>query len=376
MSRLSHSSLEKYKTCPKMWDFHYNKRIRERQIGSPLFFGGAIDESLNALLLQKKKVLTEDEKELVKQSPYELFDKDFTNVSYNGETFDISQSLNARYSTADFDGDILLQEDIDKMSVYLSDNNYEDISNPIKNMLLIKAFIKQNTFMKLDEVDKIYYNYCNWISLRRKGHMMIDAYKKDLLPTIKEVVSIQKKIELDNGEGDTIIGYIDFEAILEGEDFVRICDNKTSAKKYKPESVKESQQLTIYCEAQQLDNAAFYVLLKTVRKVKHKTCKICQTVTTGREKTCKEGGTGKNRCSGEFDVELECLIDTQIIKDSISEDKKELTFDVIQDILGDINEGLFDKIEKSNCFMYGKRCPYYDKCWVDKDSTKGLKELV
>ena len=115
--------------------------------------------------------------------------------------------------------------------------NYAVFRNPIEVMENIQKFIKANKpegYTLLDEIDKVFYNYANWISLVRKGVMMIEEYKRTILPQIDEVISIQKKVDLPNADGDNIIGFIDFTGKLKGEDFVRTCDNKTSGRKYKP----------------------------------------------------------------------------------------------------------------------------------------------
>ena len=384
MARLSHSSIEKYKTCPRLWYNHYIEKLRDKQIGSPLFLGSAIDEALNALLLKKMKPenMTEEDKEFLGKCPLELFDEKFSLVNYNKEDLDMVANLKARYSVADFDADLLQEDDIEDMGEFLKENGYEEVQDPILIMLNIKKYIKNHGYIELDDLDQTYYAYCNWLSLRRKGHMMIETYEKELMPLIYEVVSIQKKIELPNGEGDTIIGYIDFEAILFSDEidehgrvpdnFVTVCDNKTSSIKYKENSVKESQQLTIYCEAQELQNAAYFVLNKKVRKTKEKTCKKCGKVTTRAVKKCAEGGTGKNRCNGDFDLKIISSIDTQVIKDEIDEEFTELTFDVIQDILGDIREEAYEKVEQNNCFLWGRKCLFHERCWKDSTSMKGI----
>ena len=50
--RISFSAWDKYLTCPKMYDLHYNQRLRPSGKSSPLVFGVALDEALNSLLLQ------------------------------------------------------------------------------------------------------------------------------------------------------------------------------------------------------------------------------------------------------------------------------------------------------------------------------------
>ena len=76
---LSYSGLEKYKTCPRLFKYHYIDKIRDKRKSSALLFGNAIDEALNALLETKKlpvaikrfeEVMTncEDEKNVITYS--------------------------------------------------------------------------------------------------------------------------------------------------------------------------------------------------------------------------------------------------------------------------------------------------------------------
>jgi hypothetical protein len=50
-----------------------------------------------------------------------------------------------------------------------------------------------------------------------------------------------------------------------------------------------------------------------------------------------------------------------------------LIFDEISEIILNIRNGLFPKIEKEKCFFYGKKCCYFERCWgKDSNSLEGL----
>ena len=72
MIRLSNSSVEKYEQCGEKWRLHYKEKIRADFAPSPLFYGSALDEAFNRLLLVKKKELTEDESIMMKSTAYEI----------------------------------------------------------------------------------------------------------------------------------------------------------------------------------------------------------------------------------------------------------------------------------------------------------------
>lgn len=370
MIRLSHSAIERYKSCPRSYKLHYIDKIREEQIGSALFFGGAIDAALGEM---KKLKMPSYKGEI--RDPFEVFLEKMSKCKYNKEEIELPFTLKTRYLTSDYDEDLIIEEYIPELRKYLVENGYES-DNPIEVMRQLQRFIKVNGFIKLDELDKIFYNYCSWISLCVKGSMMIDAYKKDLLPQIEEVISIQKEVNLPNSSGDYITGYIDFEAKLVGKTGIWTCDDKTSGNKYKNTSIKESQQLCIYSEYTNNNQAAYFVLIKKVRKTQHKTCLKCGKITTGREQKCSNGGTGKNRCNGDFKIKTICSIDTQIITDEITEEQKDLTFSGFHDILYNIREENFPRIRHEECFQYGKRCSYFERCHgKDRNSMEGLVNM-
>lgn len=374
--RLSHSAIDKYKTCPRMYFYHYLERIRENKLGSALYFGSALDEAINELLKTKLKNPPENIRD-----PKEVFVDHMVRTTFNGNEIEIPFSLDVRYSTADYDPDLIDSGAEEQLVDYLKENGYEN-TNPFEIMENIQKYIKVHGFVELDETDQIFYNFACWLSLGQKGLMMIEAYENELLPKIKEVTGIQTKVELPNDLGDEIIGYIDFTGYLVDEDDEYACDNKSSSRKYKEDSVKESQQLTIYSEFKDLQKAAYFVLNKKVRKTNEKTCQKCGHITTGREKLCAQPidsakkATGKNRCNGEFEIEVIMSIDTQIVKDLVSEEQKDLTFESIHDILDNIKCENFSKIEKEKCFHFGRKCPYYERCYgKDPESLKGLVKL-
>jgi hypothetical protein len=403
-----------------MYYNHYVLRLRERQLSSALFFGSAIDEALNCLLLRKKKNLTEEEKKLVDLDSKVVFEQHLAEaeetyaikwrIDYkdkegvlksseegysNLDEFDVEdcsevigwsedykeirrpvflkKSILARYFASDFNPELLEESDLVLMAEYLEENGYEN-TNGLEVMANLKELIKQDGFLSLDEADRIFYNYANWISLRRKGFGMLEAFERDLYPLIEEVVSIQKEVDLNNGT-DSMTGFIDFMAVLKGEDFVRIIDNKTASSKYAGDSARTSPQLTIYAESENLENASYFIMLKKPKEIRHKTCKKCGVTTTRSVKDCPEGGTGKKRCRGDFELLTTYELQTQVVSDRITEEQKDLTFDEISCIMDKIKSEEFPKIERKGCFFFGKPCPFKKRCWEDEDDMGGLVKL-
>lgn len=327
--QLSHSAADKYETCPAMYKFHYIDKIRPEEAGSALFLGSAIDEALNRMLLEKKKKLSEDEKKMMEKTPEEHFLDNFRTFKHNGKEIDIRTSPLAKYFKSDLDTSVLEDDDYEKLIEF--DPEIEDHEAYIEE---IQGFIKDN--QELEEQDKRLYNFICWLSLRKKGLMLIDAYRQDILPLIHETISIQQRVHLPNNNGDFILGFID--AVVTFTDNPNrkvVLDNKTSSKAYKDDSVSLSPQLATYCEFMELDYAAYAVVEKKLRK---------------REPRTR----------------------TQLIVDKVAENTYDETFDKYEKVLNGIKNGEFEKNYDSGCFFYGSRCPYYRYCRSDGKIMDGL----
>jgi len=226
MIQLSYSASQKYEMSPRSYYLHYMARLRPIKVGSPLVFGGSIDTGLNTLLYNKMN--NEN------NCPYESFLKAWTKADINGVEVDLRKSDLVKYSKADYDESILT--DSDKEAI-------EGGLNP------------------------------NWVSLHRKGVMMIDAYKEQIMPRIQEVLAVQKNVKLTNENGDKFVGWIDFVCKWE-DDKIYIVDNKTTSVKYKEDSVRTSPQLATYFEGDKLDTsyeaygAMYIAIAKKFRKKK------------------------------------------------------------------------------------------------------------
>jgi len=142
--KISHSAWSKYLLCPKMYDLHYNKRIRPAGTSSALLFGLAIDEALNALLLDKGK-------------PLDVFRKNFPE-------FQDDTSIHP----ADIDLNVL---DLDQKK-------------------------------ELRGKDEIFQA---WACLRVKGRLLLEAYEEVFFPQIEEVISVQKNLADRPGVIDAVI---------------------------------------------------------------------------------------------------------------------------------------------------------------------------
>ena len=293
--RLSHSASQTYIDCSEKYRLNYVDKIRPNTIPSFFFFGKKVESGLDVLLLRKKKNLTEEELELSKRCPKEVFDQDFKNVEINGDILDPRYTDRVVYFKSDFDASILTDEDEE---------------------LLLEGMNE------------------GWVSLRRKAHMMIDAYEKEVLPEIEEVFSLQKEIILPNEDGDYIIGYEDFQAKFK-DGVTYICDNKTSSKPYKKDSVRLSEQFSPYSEYERNNNCAYIVIEKKIRV-------------------------------------REPRVRISIIKDEVQESTKEAVFENFDIVLDGIKNNEYHK-NYDSCGFGAIRCPYFNYCRTG--DMKGLIDI-
>ncbi len=218
--QISYSAAERFLLSSMSWYLHYLLRLRPIENGSALLFGSAIDVALNKLLIAKKNnvvVTNEDIKD------------EFRSYMW-------SNNKNIKYSKADLDETLL-----------------------------------EGILIPDETVPRAFY------SLLQKGCVIIDSYIEQVLPRIKTVHQVQYDINLTNASGDSFLGVIDLIATLD-DNKIYILDNKTSSKRYKPDSVQESEQLATYFDAMKdsynLAGAGYIVIPKTIRKKKEPKCEI------------------------------------------------------------------------------------------------------
>lgn len=326
MTRLSNSGVDKYEQCPKKWYYHYVDGIRDRRVGSALFVGGYIGQTLEMILFSKKDELTPEEEELRGTDPYEYFDRLMSSYTErdSGETFDLADSELVRYYKSDYNPEIYQDIDLELIKKYREEFNVPEFD--------IMEQMDQYKKEKLSNSMYSYINFCIWLSLRRKGHMIIDAYFRDIHDNIKRVYATEKEINLDNGCGDTVIGYIDLIVDWQTEDMDEpkkiLFDFKTSSSKYALNSVLTSQQLSLYDYVEKIGTCGYIVFIKKLAKARNKEV---------------------------YSVKTQVVIDEIPMKDKVNVVRN------IDNVLTKIDNAEFPK-NKASCFAYGRLCEYASIC--------------
>lgn len=345
-NRLSYSQLRLYSECGKKYKYYYKDRLREKVKGSALFFGTAIDKAVEAILKHKD---VNDE---------EVFDKYWSRQDINGKDVYLPDSTLIVYSGSDFDIDLLSKEDIQWLTAkakeflpeLLEGHTWEDVFE-------VCAASKKNRYhTPWPEAQNRFYNLCSWFSLRRKGHLMLEANRTKVMPKFKKILATQKEIALTNDEGDGLVGFAD--AIVEWEDGrTVILDYKTSSIKYTENSVLEGEQLSIYSESENIPTCGYIVFLKKV--VKNKICSSCQyNGSAGTHRTCPNKVQGI-RCNAKWNIIPEIAL--QIIISDIPQKVRETVLENIHQRNIAIHQEIFPE-NTDACMKPWGRCPYFDLC--------------
>jgi hypothetical protein len=244
--------------------------------------------------------------------------------------------LDVRFTAGDIDTS-LFEESI--VNDFLKANDLE-----MDNIDDFLEYCKQQRKAKkaLETSEQRIFNFIAYTSVKAKGLLMLATVKVWIDENIKEVHSVQKKIEITNEHGDKFIGYLDFVATLSDGRKVLI-DLKTSAniKAYYPEdSAEKSRQLGIYSQQEQLPEVAYLVVRKKILK-------------------------------------RDPRVQLAFIEGTITEEHLDDIFDEIEEVTIEIKENLplgkeaFEKNEDS-CMMYGG-CKMWNLC--KKGSMKGMEKV-
>lgn len=384
-NKLSHSAMSKYQDCSKSYYFRYIERVVSRYKGGALYFGSALDEALNELL--KAQTPARDEA----KDPHETFDKWWHSQPDNdGKWMDLPTNEDIVYSNTDYDGDLMQKEDWAKAFRFRDALGFD--GEPWEIYDEVKSNKKLVGWGNLPVDQRRFYNYMNWLSLRRKGHLMLEAYKQVVLPEIKEVLSVQRYVKLVNKEGDYVRGFVD--AVVRWSDDSVVClDNKTSSIDYDHDAVLKSPQLALYQLilnndaanpendwSHEIQRCGFAVLHKRMKKDVTKTCKSCgyEAEKGSRHKTCSAVIEGE-RCGGKWDRDVKFEVPVQILIDKVPEHVLKIVKDNITAVNTEIKQNIallqqtnadVDKIFARNfnaCKKPWGLCEYYNKCWHNND---------
>jgi PD-(D/E)XK nuclease superfamily len=356
-NQLSYSRTRLYQECGQKYKYSYIDKLREKTKSGALFFGTAIDKAIEEMINDPRC------------NDHIVFDEAFTNSDINGKKIYIPESTKVVYSASDFDSDLLTDEDwifLQAKQKELLPELVAEGLDPIGCVQECAMFKKQRAFRNFRENENRYLNLANWLSMRRKGHIILSACREKILPQITKVVGTQVKVELDNGE-DTLLGFADLVCYWNSDTEPTVWDFKTSSIDYEEDSVKTSSQLSIYANSLGINKAGYIVFKKGIHKNKTKTCNTCGFDGSGsRAKTCTDDSSGK-RCNGEWRETIRPEAVIQIIQDIIPQRMSDIVMDNVDNINRAIKAGIFVRNFDSCVRPYG-RCAYYNACHTGDES--------
>jgi len=364
-NRLSHSAVSRFQLCGQSYKFHYVDKIRPRLQSAALMFGGALDGALSVLLTNGK------------ESPEALFEKSFKYSRINDVETYLPTCPDLVYAAADFDADLLTQEDYDYLSLQVTEGK---IPSPKTTWLETYSELKKKkSDTGLDSLtgdERTYFNLMNWLSLKRKGFLMLQAYRDKVMLRIEKVHSVQEYVSIKNEVGDSIIGYVDLVADVRGIGTV-ILDNKTSSMEYEEDAVVTSPQLSLYThileEKYNTRKAGYIVLNKQVMKNRIKICSKCgHDGSKSRAKTC-DANIQDKRCHGEWNETIRPEIFIQFMTAEIPPQTEKIVMENYDQVNEGIKKEIFTRNFNSCNNTYGGPCPYIKLCYYQ--SMKNLIDL-
>lgn len=332
--KLSHSACGKYMDCPFSFDAYYNQKLQPIKKGSPLVFGNGMDAAINAMLLTSHDAEPIDE---YRRAVAET---------------ELGRMTPSKY---DFDADLLDSVRIELLLKKLNQVGYKG-DDPIKlyYSLMDKQDLSENQEKALDLI-------CREV-LEVKAELMIKAYKKIVLPYILKVYNVQKA----SGPG-----YLDATVEWRGKGKI-ILDNKTSGQRYQDNAVEYSTQLAMYAAEEKINNVAYVVMVKNIKKNKEKICSECGNNGTGkRHKSCDYIIDDGARCAGEWTETINPEAEIQIIHGVITDKVMEVAAELQRNVQVAVDAKLFHCNAGKCNSMYGKQCEYKD--YKHKGSLEGLE---
>lgn len=350
--KTSYSQNNTYTQCSKHWHLLYREGWEGTTEGASTYFGSAIDAAVGAMLEGKQDWL-------------QIFNDRWMKSWNFGKSVVIFDNLNIVYSYKDFDADILDDSDLTTLMTWANHLNL----NCSSGLTLYKEIVakKKNPYKKLTQEESIYFNRAAWLSLKKKGKILLDAFHTQFYPKITKVVATQQKADIkDQTTGDSITGFIDMVLEIEGYDKPIIFDLKTAGQPYSQEDIDLTQQLTLYSAMKSgeynTDLVGYVVLSKNIPKITVSTCKTCGSKKQSTHSTCNALDANGKRCKGEWDEKITVNPEVQVLVEKKTEQQvNDLLLDYGNIILGMKQEIFYKNTSKCNNW-YGSPCVFYDVC--------------
>lgn len=244
------------------------------------------------------------------------------------------------------------------------------------DLLVAKLFAKP--FKELSENQRKALGCAVIESLRVKAHLMLVAYKANVMPLLTDVKGVQKFLSWTDDKGNKFSGVIDYQASMSGHGPV-LPDNKTSnnpERDFGPDSVRTSFQLAVYTGVERTPKAAYIVMGKKIRKNKIKKCEKCGYISQGSHKTCDNvvlvpdpnpvsNFKTEERCHGEWIVTIAPEAVITIVVDEVPAEEQRFAQEVLTGVAEAVKAGAFPMNPNACRKKFGANvgyCEYLNLC--------------
>lgn len=247
---LSNSQIDTYLTCQRKWWLDKVQKLRPSFKASPLYLGTNLDATIEAYLLKE----TDDWRAFYKKQVLQF------EVNNNPKKLP-EDILDMRFGAGDCDEKLIDQE---KLDAYCDS---QDIGHVDAKEFLLYCKGQRKKKKALEETEQKIFNYCAFLTLETKGSMLLEKLIEWIDENVAKVIAVQKKIEIENENGDKFIGYLDFIVELKDGRIVLI-DLKTSSNPnlyYPEDAASKSRQLGIYSQEEGIPNVAYLIGDKNIR---------------------------------------------------------------------------------------------------------------
>lgn len=358
----SYSQNNTYITCPQHWEWSYKHRLKSPDQSAALYFGSAVDDAVMANLDGKDNYM-------------DIFYSRWTTARGYGNNPDIPLFDNptVSYSNSDWDVDVFEAHDITDMQAWLKQLRLTKLgSDPLDVVNQIRK-TDRNPYKTVSPTQRKFLHRCYWLSMKRKGEILIDSFITQFKPKIKKVLATQKPGRISQN-GNTIFGYLDFVAEIEGYDKPVIIDLKTAARPYAQSKIDLTEQLTLYYtmagEEYKTDLVGYVVLSKAINKNEIQFCKKCGNIKQGKHRTCEAVDASGNRCHGEWDTKIELDPQVQVLIQQKTTEQKDQLLKNYNNIMKAMSQDIIYRNHDKCNNWYGGQCPFYNAC--HKGDTTGL----
>lgn len=402
--RVSNTQRSLYIQCPQRYKYRYKHKMRERAKGSALPFGVAFDQASDVLFKERNlQAAIQRFSEIWMASEGNLEVK-FSKTDLDIRVYqpsDIAKleaaagNLNVSEAKKRFDKGQIVEDESELDEDEMSKSKLVKVDPVITLIKDIKKMKEQSFMRDLTREEEQFLHYANILCMNRKGHLMLESFNSNILPHITEVISTQFKIDVENGSGDTITGYIDLVCRMTGyklpngrvltDQDVVVADVKTAGITFwqKLDDLSSSDQLQTYVCSPQIQSLSptnlvcYMAVAKSISKDETYACDKCGHIKVSSHKTCNNEVEG-NRCGGDWVGNVKYFSEAKIVIGEVNLQEASKVYSDYDGVVQAIKHEIHYR-NRESCNAYGQICPYKnicDRCLTPEQEEVEIKKWI